>query len=459
MNAGSGAPRETALAEQPVAGISDLVAFLRAGETPRAAWRVGTEHEKMGLRSADLRPVPYEGEAGIAHLLREIAARDGWQPIFEAEQLIGLRKANASITLEPGGQLELSGAPLRTIHQTCDELHRHLDLLRRVSAPLDLLWLSLGASPLHDVADASPMPKARYDIMRRYLPTRAKHPLEMMYLTATVQANFDFEDEADMARKMRMAMAVTPIVSALFANSPFHCGKESGFVSRRLHIWRHTDPDRCGLLPFVFEPGFGYQRYVEWAISVPMFYIVRGDLYLPMDGQSFDTFMRRGFQGHHATLEDFNLHLTTLFPEVRCKQFIEVRGADAVGPELICALPALWKGLFYDDAALAAAWELAAKWPFEERERALVAVAREGLAARIAGQPALALARELHAIAVEGLSRIAHRGGEHADERSFLEPVAELLESGASPGEQLLARWQSEFNRHDMRQLVEHVRY
>ena len=281
----------------PVAGVADLVDFLRAGETPRDAWRIGTEHEKIGLSAGDLSPVPYEGERGIGALLRAVQHADGWEPIHEGEHVIALEKEGASITLEPGGQLELSGAPLRTIYETCAEFHAHLELIRKVSEPLGILWLSLGANPIHDVPDVPHMPKARYDIMRRYLPTRARLPLHMMHLTATVQANFDFESEADMVRKLRTAMGITPIVSALFANSPLYLGKPSGYVSRRLHIWRHTDPDRCGMLPFVFEEGFGYERYADWALDVPMFFVVREGRYLPAEGRTFRQFLENGLAG------------------------------------------------------------------------------------------------------------------------------------------------------------------
>ncbi len=443
----------------PVESKHDLTAFLRAGEKPRERFRVGTEHEKIGIRAGSFEPVPYEGEKGIGALLRAVQQADGWEPVYEGENVIALLKDGASITLEPGGQLELSGAPLRRIHDTCSEFQAHLDLIRRVSEPLGLVWLSLGANPIHDVPDVPHMPKGRYDIMRAYLPTRAELPLHMMHLTATVQANYDFSSEEDMVRKLRMAMGVTPIVSAIFANSPLYQGKPSGYVSRRLEIWRHTDPDRCGMLPFVFEPGFGYERYVDWAIDVPMFFVSRDGQYLPAEGMTFGQFMERGLAGHHATIEDWNTHLTTLFPEVRCKQFIEVRGADAVPPELICALPALWKGLLYDDDALAGAWALAEQWPFEQRVAAIEAVARRGLAAEIAGRPVLEQARELLALSSAGLARIDHRGGlQDRDERGFLDPIAEVLDRGTSPGEEILARWEGEWNR-SMDALIAFSRY
>ena len=441
-----------------VGSVADLIAFARAGEKPRAAFRVGTEHEKVGIRLADLRPVPYAGEDGISGLLEDVARSDGWTPVREGEVLIALEKDGASITLEPGGQLELSGAPLATIFETCQEFHRHLDLIRRVSEPRGIAWLSLGANPLHDVDDIPRVPKARYAVMRSYLPARGELAMHMMHLTATVQANLDYGSEDDMVAKMRMAMGVSPLVSALFANSSLYLGKPSGFISRRVHIWRHVDPDRCGMLPFVFEPGFGYERYIEWALDVPMFFVLRDGRYLPGEGRTFRRFLAEGHAEGPATLQDWNLHLTTLFPEVRLKQFLEVRGADAVPPELICALPALWKGLFYDDQARDAAWRLVADWTFPEREAALEAVARRGLAAEVAGRPVLPLARELVAIARAGLVRIGDGSRGESDERGFLDPLLAVAERGRSPGEEVLSRWEGEWERSPQR-LIEYARY
>jgi len=441
-----------------VESVEDLVDFLRAGEKPPERWRVGTEHEKIGLRSDDLRPVPYEGERGIAALLERIAREDDWERIYEDSNLIALAKDQATITLEPGGQLELSGAPLHTIFETCNEFHSHLEVIRRVSEPLGLVWLSLGMNPLHSVEDAPRMPKTRYDIMRSYLPTRGDLALHMMHLTATVQANLDYRDEEDMVRKMRVATGLTPLVSAIFANSSLTRGKPNGFVSRRLHIWQNTDPDRCGLLPFVFDPGFGYARYVDWALDVPMFFVIRDGRYLPGRGTPFRSFLSDGFEGERATLEDWNLHLTTLFPDVRLKQFIEIRGADAVPPGLICALPALLKGIFYDPTALAAGWALISGLAIEERAAALEAVARRGLAAQVGSVDVLSLAREMLEIASEGLRRIGHGQGDQEDECGFLDPVREVIEAGRSPGQEILERWEGDWG-HSVERLIEYSRY
>lgn len=445
-------------ANLPIESIDQLTEFIRGGEKPPEEWKVGTEHEKIGLLAESYQPIPYEGERGIASILEAMASEDGWDRIYEGQNLIALAKDGASITLEPGGQLELSGAPLRTIHETCSEFHGHLELVRNVSGPRGVVWLSLGINPLHQVEDIPRMPKARYRIMREYLPTRAELPLHMMHLTATVQANLDFEDEEDMVRKLRTALGVSSIVSAIFANSSIAGGKASGFASRRMHIWRHTDPDRCGLLPFVFEEGFGYERYVEWALDVPLFFIVRGGNYLPASGTTFREFMQRGLEGHRASVDDWNLHLTTLFPEVRLKRVIEVRGTDAVPAGLICALPALWKGLLYDADARAGAWDLVRSHTAAERLAGLEDVARRGLGAEVGGRPVLELAKELVALSSEGLRRIRHAGRHDPDERGYLDPILSQLEAGRSPGEEILDRWEGAWER-SVPRLIEYARY
>jgi len=444
--------------DAPISSVDEMVDFMRRGEKPPERWRVGTEHEKIGVTEDSHAPVPFESARGIGALLERIADVDGWTRVTEGPNVIALEKDGASITLEPGGQLELSGAPLRTIHETCDEFHTHLALMKRVSEPLGIIWLGLGMHPAHGVDQIPQMPKARYRIMRSYLPTRGPLALDMMYTTATVQANYDFADEADMAAKMRTAMGLTPIVSAMFANSSLSGGKANGFVSRRLHVWQQVDPDRCGLLPVVFEPDFGYRPYVEWALDVPMFFVVRDGEYRHAHGMTFRRFMREGLAEARATLSDFDRHLTTLFPDVRLKHVIEVRGADAVPPGLTCSLPALWKGLLYDPEALAAAWRLVERSSQEERDAAREDAARRGLGAAYAGRPMLELAREVAAIAGEGLRRIGHAGRRNADESSFLDPLLEQLESGVSPGQVVLDRWEGEWAR-SFDRLIEYARY
>ncbi len=451
----SGAGEEDAV---PVGSVDELVDYVRSGEKPPSEWRVGTEHEKVGLYESDHSPVPYDGDRGIRAVLERVAETDDWERGLEAGNVIELRKDGASITLEPGGQFELSGAPLRTIHETCDEFHTHLSLMKEVCEPLGIAWLGLGMHPLHAVPDLPVMPKARYGIMRRYLPTRGALSLEMMFATATVQANFDFASERDMVEKLRTALAVQPMISAIFANSSLSEGKPNGFISRRLHTWEQTDPDRCGMLPFVFEPDFGYARYVEWALDVPMFFVVRGGEYLAADGMTFRRFLDEGFGAHRATLDDFDRHLTTLFPDVRLKRFIEVRGADAVPPGLTCSLPAIWKGLLYDSESRRAAWELVADASQAQREAAREDVARRGLRAEYAGRPVLELARSLAELARGGLARIAHAGSRDPDETAYLDPIFAQLELGKSPGRVVLEHWEGTWQR-SVDRLIEYARY
>ena len=455
-----------------VESVDDLVAWFATGEKPRERWRIGTEHEKIGVHTDTLERVPYEGPRGIGELLERVArtaeAGDAtpdiaahWERITENGNLIALEGGGASITLEPGGQLELSGAPLRTLRETCREFNAHVDLLKSVGDELGIAWMAIGADPFHAIDDIPRMPKERYSIMRSYLPKRGGLAMHMMHATATVQANYDYASEADMAAKLRTALGCSPLVSALFANSPLTAGKENGWASFRVAIWRDTDPDRCGLLPFVFEPGFGYRDYAEWALDVPMFFVVRGDRYHALEGTTFRQFLERGIEvggrRERPTLADWDLHLTTLFPEVRLKRFDDVRGADAAPGRYICALPAVWKGILYDDRALAEAWALVEGWSLAERDAALTAVARDGLRARIAGVAVHELASELVRISSDGLARIAERGEPDADERSFLAPLLETLASGQSPAHALLDVWREVG--HSRARLLERVRY
>jgi glutamate--cysteine ligase len=429
--------------DQRIDSLEDCIDYFRSGETPEPDWVVGTEHEKIGVYTESGLRVPYEGERGIGALLDRIARRDNWTPVRENGNVIALTKDGASITLEPGGQIELSGAPLATIRETCREFNTHVDLVIEESKDFGVSWLALGVDPFHGVEKIPVMPKRRYDIMRSYLPARGALALDMMHASATVQANFDFSDEPDMAMKLRTAMGCTAIVSALFANSSISAGRENGFASKRVAIWRETDPDRCGLLHFVFEDGFGYREYAEWALDVPMFMLVRDGHSIPAAGLPFRRFMKEGLGEHRARFSDWDLHLTTLFPEARLKRIIEVRGADAVSRTLTCALPALWKGILYDANACRAAWSLVEKMSASEREEAQLSVARRGLAGTIGGRSALELAREFVGIASEALKAISRNRGIAPDESHFLDPVWAQLETGKSPGEILVDRWRN----------------
>jgi glutamate--cysteine ligase len=444
--------------DQPIEGVGDLLAYFRAAETPRAEWAVGTEHEKVGVYADTGDRVPYEGPYGIGALLEKIATATGWDRVEERGRTIALSQAGASITLEPGGQAELSGAPLSESRETCAEFNTHVDLVKELSDDFGIAWLGLGIDPFHEVEDIPKMPKARYDIMRNYLPTRGGLGLDMMHATATVQANFDFASEADMIEKMRAALLATPVISALFANSSISGGKENGFISKRLIIWRDTDPDRCGLIPFVFDPEFGYERYMEWALDVPIFFVVRDSAYHAGDGTTFRQFMDSGFHDMRPTTRDWDTHLTTLFPDVRLKRIIEVRGADTVPRDLICALPAVWKGILYDSGALAATWELLAATTTEELDAGQLDVAKRGLRAEMGGRKVLDLARELVSYSSEGLKRIAEEGYSQHDERGFLDPLHEQIAKGISPGEEVAEAWRGEWGRNRER-LIEATRY
>lgn len=445
-------------AHRATPSADDLVRYFAEGETPRAEWRIGLEHEKIGVLEESGARLPYGGERSIRTVLERLAAGEGWKPVYEGGALIALQKDGASITLEPGGQMELSGAPLATIREICAEFTEHVTHVKEVCSDLGIAWLGLGEDPFHAVAEIPEVPKERYAIMRSYLPGRGPMALDMMHATATVQANFDFADEADMVRKLRTATAISPVVSALFANSTVSEGRANGFASHRVEIWRFTDPDRCGVPDVFFSPDFGYRAYAEWALDVPMFFLVRDSRYLPADGATFRQFLRDGLHGHRATLEDWEVHLTTVFPEVRLKRYIEVRGADAVPPRLTCALPALWKGILYDDEALGEVAGWVDSWRPPELREALAAVARRGLAAELFGRTALEWARDLVGASAAGLRRIALRGETDRDERSFLEPVFEILERGESPGEEVRRRWQGEWKQSPQR-LIEHARY
>jgi glutamate--cysteine ligase len=433
---------------EPVTDKRQLVEYLEAGAKPPALWRVGTEHEKFVFRRSDLRRVPYDGPDGIAALLREMT-RFGWKPIREAGNTIALSNdARCSITLEPGGQFELSGAPLDSVHQTCDEVHEHLRQVREVCGDLGLGMLGLGFDPKWRRGDIGWMPKERYRIMRDYMPKKGSLGLDMMLRTCTVQANLDYGSEADMVEKFRVGLALQPVAVALFANSPFVEGRPAAMLSRRSFVWTDTDPDRCGTLPFVFEPGFGFERYVDWMLDVPMYFVYREGRYLDASGQSFRDFLDGrlpALPGEIPLLGDWIDHLTTAFPEVRLKTFLEMRGADGGPWRQLCALPALWVGLFYDQAALDAAADLVAEWSVEEREAMRRDVPRLALAAPLRTRSLREVALEVLEIAREGLNRRARKSAFGEDETHFLDPLFAIAQSGRTPAEALLddfrGRW------------------
>lgn len=434
--------------ETPITDKRQLVEYIARGCKPPADWRIGTEHEKLGYRLADLKPLPYDDGPGIKALLDGLQ-RFGWQPVHEGDNVIALTLGRMSVTLEPGGQLELSGAPLETIHQTCDEVNAHLRQVKKVGAELGIGMLGLGFQPKWRLDQTPVMPKGRYGIMRAYMPTKGKLGLDMMFRTCTVQVNLDFESEADMVRKFRVGLALQPVATALFANSPFTEGKPNGFLSYRSHIWTDTDPDRCGILPFVFEPGFGFERYVEHALDVPMYFVYRDGRYINAAGQSFRDFLAGklpAYPGHLPTLRDWADHLTTLFPEVRLKNYLEMRGADSGPWGRLCALPALWTGLLYDPVALDEAWQLVKDWTPAMRDAMRDEVPKLGLKARLGNQSVRDVARRVVEIAVGGLRRRRQLSNFGEDETHFLNALRDIAESGRTPAEELLelyhGKWQ-----------------
>ena len=425
--------------------FDDLVADFDRGCKPKSAFRVGSEHEKFVFRIAGHRSVPYEGRAGIQALLTGLK-RFGWDEILEhrpdgGETLIGLSRGGASVSLEPGGQFELSGAPLESVHDICFEIGSHLTEARAVAGELGLGFLGLGFTPEWTRGQVAVMPKGRYQIMAAYMPKVGRLGLDMMFRTCTVQANLDFSSEADMTAKFRTSLALQPIATALFANSPFVEGKPSGFLSARANVWTDTDPDRTGMLDFVFDDGFGFETYARYALAVPMYFVKRDGKYIDVAGRSFRDFMDGKLPelpGERPTLKDWADHTTTIFPEVRLKQYLEMRGADSGPWSRLCALPALWMGIFYDAPALAAAWDLCKDWAVEDHERLRADVARLGLKAEVAGRSVQDVAKDLLAIAREGLKRRNCLSGGLVDESGYLGELHEIAESGITPAERLL---------------------
>jgi len=431
----------SAVKSTPIESRQQLADYLAAGEKPREDWRIGTEHEKFGFRMDDLAPPPFEGERGIRALLEGLASRYGWEIAREGETPVALSRGKANITLEPAGQLELSGAPVENIHQTCCEVNAHLEEVRSVADELGLGFLGMGFQPKWRRDEMPWMPKGRYKIMREYMPKVGHLGLDMMTRTCTVQVNLDFSSEADMVKKFRASLALQPVATALFADSPFTEGKPNGFLSYRSHVWTDTDPHRTGMLDFVFEDGFGYERYVDYILGVPMYFSYQNGHYIDLAGQDFGRFVEGTLDavpGTRATMKDWADHLTTAFPEVRLKQYLEMRGADGGPWNRLCALPALWVGLLYDDEALDAAWDLVKDFTMEERHALRDGVPRQALKLPFRGGTVRDLASETLKIATHGLKRRARLNRNGADESIFLEPMIEIVEANQTPAERKL---------------------
>jgi glutamate--cysteine ligase len=433
----------------PVESVADLAAWMEAGCRPRDAWRIGSEHEKFGFRLSDHAPLPFEDGAGPSvRKMLEGFQRFGWELVVENGVPIGCRRDGASVSLEPGGQFELSGAVVETLHETCGEVNGHLREVREVADEIGAGFLGLGFAPTWALADMPQVPKARYGLMREYMAKVGRVGREMMFRTATVQVNLDFASEADMAKKMRVALALQPVATALFANSPFAESRPNGWLSLRAQVWADTDPDRTGMLPFAFDDGFSFESYVDWALDVPMYFVRRGETFRPAQGATFRDFMKGrapAAPGERPSLGDWEDHLSTLFPEARLKRFIEMRGADSGPWDRICGAPAFWVGLLYDDAALEAAWELVKDWTAEEREMLRLVAPKLGLRTPIRGRSLRDIAAFAIEIAQTGLKARDRRNAHGEDERIFLDELKQIVASGRTPAETLLERYRGEW--------------
>lgn len=435
----------------PIEHHDQMAQYLADGCKPREDWRIGTEHEKFGYCKDTLKPLPYEGDRSIRVMLEGLRDRHNWAPVEEGGKLIGLEKDGANISLEPGGQLELSGAPVETIHETCDEVNTHLREVKDVADEIGVGFIGLGAAPEWSHEQMDLMPKGRYKLMDGYMQKVGTMGTTMMRRTCTVQVNLDFTSEADMVQKMRVAIAMQPIANALFANSPFLDGKPNGVKSTRGLVWRNLDDARTGMVPFVFDESFGFEAWVQYALDVPMYFVYRDGKYIDALGQSFRDFLKGelpALPGEKPTLSDWADHLTTLFPEARVKKFIEMRGADGGPWRRLCALPAFWVGLMYDQSALDGAWDLVKDWDAETREELRVAASTHGLQAEVGGLKMHDLAREAVALSEAGLKSRARpgAGGLVPDETHFLNALRDSIETGRVPADDLLADYHGPWN-------------
>lgn len=435
----------------PITSHDQLAEYLASGCKPKDQWRIGTEHEKFGYCKDTLNPLPYDGDRSIRAVLEGLRDRHGWDPVSEGGHIIGLTKDGANVSLEPGGALELSGAPLETIHQTCDEVNEHLAQVKDIADEIGVGFIGLGAAPIWTHEEMPLMPKGRYKLMDAYMDKVGTTGKQMMRRTCTVQVNLDFETEADMVQKMRVALALSPVATALFANSPFFEGKPVGVKSKRMQIWETLDDSRTGMLPFVFEDGFGFERWVDYALDVPMYFVYRDGVYVDALGMSFRDFLDGklpALPGEVPTLSDWADHLTTAFPDARMKKYIEMRGADGGPWRRLCALPAFWVGLMYDQTALDAAWDLAKGWDAETREALRLAATRDGLQAQVGNIRMHDLAREVLNIAEAGLVARARpgAGGLVPNETHFLNALKDSVESGSVPADELLEHYKGDWN-------------
>lgn len=435
----------------PIERHEQLAEYMAEGCKPKEDWRIGTEHEKFGYCKDTLKPLPFEGKRSIVAVLEGLRDRHGWAEVREGGHLIGLTKGLANVSLEPGGALELSGAPLETIHETCDEVNQHLVEVKDIADEIGVGFIGLGAAPIWTHDEMPLMPKGRYRLMNDYMGKVGTMGRVMMRRTCTVQVNLDFGSEADMVQKMRVAIALQPVATALFANSPFFEGKVNGHKSWRSRVWRDLDAARTGMVPFVFDEGFGFEAWVQYALDVPMYFVYRDGEYIDALGQSFRDFLNGklpALPGETPTLSDWADHLTTAFPEARVKKYMEMRGADGGPWRRLCALPAFWVGLMYDQNSLDAAWDLVKGWDAETREALRVAASVDGLQAQVGGIKMHDLARQVVTIAQAGLKARAcpGAGGMVPDETHFLNALNDSLDSGKVPADELLDRYNGDWN-------------
>ena len=438
---------QSTLADTSISNKNQLIEFLEAGCCQREEWRIGTEHEKFVFNKSTMAPCSYEGTAGIKSLL--VGMQEfGWKPVFEGTNPISMQKDGCSITLEPGGQVELAGAQLQNIHQTCQEVHNHLHDIKKIGNKLGVGMIGVGFAPQWKREEIDWMPKGRYKIMRSYMPKKGSLGIDMMLRTCTVQVNLDFESEADMVKKFRTAIALQPIVTAIFSDSPFLEGHPSGYLSYRSHVWEDTDPDRCGMLPFVFENGMGFERYVDYILDVPMYFVFREGTYIDVSGQSFREFLKGdlpALRGLKPNLADWSDHLTTVFPEVRLKQYLEMRGADGGPWRRLCALPALWTGLLYDSISLDCAWDLVKDWSHEERAYLRKEVPKHALKTPFRNRTVREVALETLDIATSGLRTRNRIDSVGTDETGFLGTIYEIVNNGRTPAEEKLEKFYGEW--------------
>ena len=433
----------------PIESKAQLIGHIAAGEKPKDQWRIGTEHEKFGFALKDHAPLPYEGQGPSVRKLLEGLTRFGWQAIEENGKPVALKREGGSITLEPGGQFELSGAPLENLHETCREVNTHLREVREVADEVGAGFLGLGFSPKWSLEETPMMPKDRYNIMKAYMPKVGTLGHQMMFRSCTVQTNLDFASEADMVKKMRVSLALQPIATALFANSPFADGKPNGYLSYRAHVWTDTDNNRTGMLHFAFDEGFGYEQYVDWAPDAPMYFVKRNSVFQDATGLSFRDFLKGELPllpGELPVLSDWEDHLSTLFPEVRLKTFLEQRGADGGPWNRLCALPAFWVGLLYDQTALDAAWDLVKDWTAEERDAMRAGAAKTALKTPFRNTTLQDIAQQALAISRSGLKARQRLNAHGENEALFLDDLDEIAKTGVSPAERLLERYHGAWN-------------